>query len=266
MNKVCVVAKNFETYFIKRLTEEVGGDRITHFNPWGVQIQTLNGKYILMRTSGVYGDDRDLEVLDDLRNKSKIINPIEAMSLYRSKSFQYSYFQRMGVPTLPWVKLRNADDRPFEFSHVIAKPSRGQGGWGIKIMEQKDFPLWRDSQITKEDTSYVVQPYLEADYEIRVFFIGDQLFAVKREAAEVGPVNFRLGGSAEPFALTKNQFKLVQKWIKLSGADYGAWDILVKGKALYVLELNVTPGIEQIEEVLDLNIMKIFIKTLLPEL
>ncbi len=64
MNKLVVVTKNKETYFVRRLIEEVG-NRAVFFNPWQDFILPESEKY-LVRTTGVYRSDLDLHFLSTL--------------------------------------------------------------------------------------------------------------------------------------------------------------------------------------------------------
>jgi hypothetical protein len=70
MNKLVVVAKNKDTYFIKRLIEEVGDSAIL-FNPW-LDFQIPEGQKYLVRTTGVYGIVLDLHILGTLSNEKLI--------------------------------------------------------------------------------------------------------------------------------------------------------------------------------------------------
>src|SRR5690349_8413184 len=102
MNKLSVLSENVKTYFIKRLIEEVGESLSIH-DP-----RESSGPFsekILVRTTGVNRDDRDLAFLKALPLPSKIFNPLRSLEIFRSKNSQYDFFQKNHLPHLPWRDL-----------------------------------------------------------------------------------------------------------------------------------------------------------------
>ena len=56
MNKLVIITKNPQTYFIERLIKDVGEDKVKLFNPW-TDLEFPMGENYLVRTTGVYGSD-----------------------------------------------------------------------------------------------------------------------------------------------------------------------------------------------------------------
>ncbi len=256
MNKLVVLAKNQNTYFIKRLTEEVR-EGVAFFNPWA-DLLLPDGENYLVRTTGVYGNDLDLMFLKTLAPE-KILNPLPSIQRFRSKSTQYFWMEEQGFPMLHWLPVKGTDLITIEkffrlYPESVVKPIIGQGGWGVEALSWDRFKSWKKKR--GADESYLLQPFIKGATEYRYFFIKDDLEIVLERSAKSGiAANFQKQGNAKVSELP-DQFKpVVQKIIQASGASYGALDLLVDENTLYVLELNVVPGIEQLEKVTGMNIM-----------
>jgi glutathione synthase/RimK-type ligase-like ATP-grasp enzyme len=243
MNKLCVVARNQETYFMKRLTAEVGNVLI--WNPWGSEILPQAHAY-LVRTTGVYGDDRDL---DQLRPCENVFNPVRTHELLRDKARQFEMLERRGFHLIPWRTLDQRGD--FLPEKILLKPIRGQGGWGIQVMKQEEFLDWEKKTT---DRSWIVQPYLENVKEFRLFFCDHEEFLLER-TGEVA-ANFNQGGEAKLVSLPPELSELGEDIRNATGAVFGAVDFFQVGSQQLILEVNPVPGIEQLEKVTGLNIVK----------
>ena len=259
MNKILVLAKNQNTYFIRRLKEEVDLNSLEMFNPFEQEKpkKLLDPDVILSRSTGVYFSDRDLDFLKV--QSAKIINPLQSLITFRSKSIQYDFLDQNNFSILPWKKCETNLGHLKEFKSLLVKPDKGQGGRGIRIFTKDDFQFWYDQQILANDLDYVLQPYVETNREVRVFFIGDKLWVLERWS-DSGPVNFFQGGYARPALLEKNIENEVRRLIHCSEAFYGAIDILIDNSNYYFLELNTVPGIEQLEKIFKDNFIKLLIR------
>ncbi len=244
MNKLCVVARNQETYFCKRLTEEVGN--VHYWNPWNNDSLPATEK-ILIRTPGVYGDDRDLELLK--KYPVDIINPVSTHELLRDKARQFQFLKRKGFHLIPWETLDQRGD--FLPEKILIKPIRGQGGWGIRVMDQKEFLKWESET---SDRSWIVQPYLENVREFRLFFCGDEEFLLERSG--VIAANFKQGGKARLIPIPFSLSELGEEIRLLTGASYGAIDLFERNGQHLILEINPVPGVEQLEQITGQNIVR----------
>lgn len=256
MNTITVVAKNKNTYFTKRLMEEVG-EGVAFFDPWS-DYEFPEGKHYLIRTTGVYGSDLDLLLLKSLP-KTLVTNPVQVLECFRCKRTQYLWFEENNIPCLPWMSVREPDIRIEKFfrlyPEMVVKPLRGQGGWGIEGLRWENFRPWRKRK--GHDLDYLLQPFLKEATEFRYFFIQNESAIVLERKAKAGiSANFQKGGEAKLSHLPDHFSSLLEEIVKKSGATYGAIDLLVKDSSFYVLELNAVPGIEQLEKVSGQNIIK----------
>jgi glutathione synthase/RimK-type ligase-like ATP-grasp enzyme len=263
MNKVTILAKNKSTYFIRRCLEEFG-ERVTLFDPWSDSYFPESEKY-LVRTTGIYGNDLDLMLLKT-RDPGSLINPLEVLSRFRSKPDQYLWFEQLNLPVLPWIPVKGTDLVTIEkffrlYPQLLVKPSRGQGGWGIEVLTWDSFRSWKKK--TKGDEDYLLQPYQKDGQEFRYFFLhGDKPVVLKRKGRNSVAANFQRQGEAVVAELPREFSSTIEKVVNLSGALYGAIDLIIKDDHLSILELNAVPGIEQLEQVSGKNIMAAILKNL----
>lgn len=252
LNKLTIVAKNQQTYFIKRLSEELGESKIQHFNPWIDPVPASCDK-ILFRSSGIYHSDVDLDFVKN--SKAEVMNPLKSLEVFRSKSNQYTFFETHLHPSLPWWRLADWNDDSGEREFLV-KPDYGQGGWGIEVLSAAALLKWQQAQEVKGDLSWIIQPYLKAQ-EYRVFFMGEERICLKRFPRSGERVsNFAQEGEARLVPLPSEVKAVVEPLIEDSGAYYGAIDLLDSANGPVILELNVTPGIEQVEALGQRNLIQ----------
>jgi glutathione synthase/RimK-type ligase-like ATP-grasp enzyme len=258
MNKLIVFAKNKNTYFIKRLIEEVDFG-VELFDPWS-DFELPRGDFYLVRTTGVYQSDLDLLILKSLP-QDKISNPLATIDIFRSKKNQYLWLESHGYPILPWIDLSKTDDIQKErffrlYPEVVSKPIFGQGGWGIELFNWDKFKGWWKRKKGK-DESYLIQPYIKNAKEFRGFFIqGHPMIFLERRAQHSIAANFTQSGNAAWVEIEERYKGLLEQLARESGAFYGAIDFFIQEEQLILLELNAVPGIEQLERVTGKNIMK----------
>ncbi len=256
MNKLCVFSTNVKTYFMTRLINEVGQGLVI-YNP-RVDESLPEAKAVLVRTSGTFQDDHDLLELTKQR-QTNIFNPIETLKIFRSKASQYEFFEQNKFSHLPWKKISDPLKLPEWTERVVVKPNRGQGGWGVRVLEKDDLYDWWLKQKNLGDLDYLLQPFMLEHQEFRVFFCGPTRITLKRKNASSVAANFNSGGDAERSSLPAMFLPEIERLIKLSGAIYGAIDLFIKDQQLIILELNTVPGIEQLEKVSGANIIQLLL-------
>ncbi len=262
MNKLIVLAKNFETPFTKRLIAEVRD--CIFFNPWtdpGPQLPESES-VLLVRSTAVYGADRDLEFLRKLGGNTRIINPLKALEIFRTKKTQYEFYLNQNIPHLPWLDLQNLSEQEARnfiakssVKKFLIKPHRGQRGWGIRVFTPSEFFEWFQSTTDRE---FILQPYLGEAREYRYFFIGHHYEKTLLRIKEEGRVaaNFGQAGKAILVNTPKEISEIVDKIKSLIDLDYGAIDILFDQGQYWVLEVNLAPGVEQLETVTRENVVR----------
>lgn len=261
MNKICIIAKNKKTYFITKLIEKVGKE-VVLFDPWTDMLLPEADKYVV-RTTGVYGTDLDLLILNTLPSE-KILNPLETLKIFRTKNTQYSWFEDNDLPILPWISLQDTNLITVEkffrlYPFCVVKPLVGQGGWGVETLTWESFRTWKKKK--GNDTSYLLQPLVRDAKEFRYFFMKNRGALILERKAKSGIVaNFQRGGEAVLSSLPEEFKNKLDRIVSLSGAQYGAIDLFIDEKGMNILELNTVPGFEQIEKISEQDLVEDFIK------
>jgi glutathione synthase/RimK-type ligase-like ATP-grasp enzyme len=265
MNKISVLAKNRETYFIQRLTEEVG--EVEFIDPWEGP-RTPSEDLLLVRTTSVHGQGEDLEYLRRLPSSIRIVNSLSGLMALRSKKNQYELFGKLGIPQLPWLDLMTTEIsvvmaflENFPVPRYIIKPHRGQGGWGIRALTMNEVLQWFQ---TEKDKEYVLQPFIHGAIEYRYFFIAqDWSWTLKRGVAS-GEVaaNFQRQGTVRSVDPDPRFHQIVRQLRQEIDLHYGAMDILIIEDELFVLEVNTVPGIEQLEAASGKSVIRLLLNSL----
>lgn len=148
---------------------------------------------------------------------------------------------------------------------VIVKSVRmGKGASVVKFdnkMEMdKYIALYKKEKDTAKDL--IMQEFIDYKYDLRVFVLGDKLFAMRRiPPKDDFRANFSLGGSVELYNLPKDLQDLSIKAIKAVDLEIAGVDILLDAKDKpYILEVNHTPGMLGIEKATGENISKMYVR------
>ena len=263
-NKLCVIAKNKETYFVKRLMEEVG--QVELFDPWSDYLLP-EANFYLVRTTGIYRNDLDLMFIKSLPT-NKVVNPYDALKRFRAKPAQFDWFDEKDIPSLPWMSIKGGDliniERFFRlYPKVVVKPHVGQGGWGIEALTWEEFKSWWKKK-KGVDEDYLIQPLVRDARELRYFFIQGQRPIVFERTAKSGIVaNFQREGAATVVDFPTEHQAGIDQLVTSSGAHYGAIDLFIHDDGrLSILELNTVPGIQQLEKVSGQNVMKLLLASI----
>jgi glutathione synthase/RimK-type ligase-like ATP-grasp enzyme len=149
----------------------------------------------------------------------------------------------------------------FPAEQFLIKPHRGQGGWGIRTFAADELMAWYQGS---EDLEYILQPYMQGYNELRYFFIGDEWsFTLERlKSDESVGANFRLQGKAMSVPAREELSAIIRQVRSEFALHYGAMDILIIDGECKVLEINAVPGIEQLEEVSAVNVIKVLLNSL----
>jgi glutathione synthase/RimK-type ligase-like ATP-grasp enzyme len=193
--------------------------------------------------------------------KQKLINPLEVLKLFRSKPQQYLWMESENIPLLPWLSLKGSSVLTIEkffrlYPEVVVKPTIGQGGWGITILNWMQFKSWWKKKQAKKDEQYLIQPFMRGVQELRYFFIKNgPSYVLERQATTGSVANFKRQGVARLASPRTEIINQLEELVEKSGALYGAIDLFFDGKNISILELNSVPGIEQLESSTQINVM-----------
>lgn len=250
-----VLTKNPCTYFIERLSKELGG-LLKILSPWKELEEEVGPHKVLARTSAIYGSDADLSFLKAYFSPENIINPLKSLEDLRTKKCLYEILPELNLPLLPWLNLQEATVNDLlnftqEEGQYLIKPHRGQGGWGIQSFTREGLFHWFNTNLDKE---YLLQPYCPGR-ECRTFFAGDWSVTLERKGAQLA-ANFAQGGEASLISPPVEVLEYVKKIQEEFHLYYGAIDFLLHQDQWAILDINLSPGIEQVEKISGENLIQ----------
>lgn len=130
-----------------------------------------------------------------------------------------------------------------------------------KIEFQKICKIYQNS--TDE---LLVQKFISTSQgkDLRIFVLNGRAVAGMKRTASVGfRANVALGGQVEKIEITEEIQNMAQKITQITGLHYFGLDLLFGKESLLFCEINVTPGMEGIEEATNQNIAGLFIDSIL---
>ena len=171
------------------------------------------------------------------------------------------------VPATICCQTRAAAMEAFELlgGDVLIKPLFGGEGRGILRADHKDL-AWRMFGTLQQlgQVLYLQQFVAHLGYDIRVLFVGDQPFAIRRVAAAgAWRTNITQGSHGEPHSLTAQQSELAERSRAAVGGTLLGIDLLpaCDGR-LFVLEVNAVPGWRGLAQTLRVDIAKEYLQVI----
>lgn len=144
---------------------------------------------------------------------------------------------------------------------VILKTLTGSHGVGVFVANTWEGLKSTLQAIWKIDkhTEIIMQRYLEADYDLRIHVLGDEVIGSMKRKKIKGDFrsNYSLGGEVEKVELKEDEIKIAINASKAVGATWCGVDVMRNKKdgKLFVLEVNSSPGTEGIEKMAGVSII-----------
>lgn len=148
---------------------------------------------------------------------------------------------------------------------LIIKGTRSGKGVGVYKIDSEERLNEFESEIKSEERQakeFLFQEFIDYEYDLRVFVLGDEVFAMRRIPKDGEfRANFSLGGSVENYEEDEELKNLAIKAARAVNLDVAGVDVLIdrQGKR-YILEVNHTPGMIGIERAKDKNITKLYVE------
>lgn len=274
-----VICPNSKLFSVTRLLSESTalGLKSTLINPYLGPIDMVledmdfAKTLIFHRTTGVHKDDRDIEIARLAQSKgAKIVNSPEEFLPHRNKLSSYNFLKTSNLPLVPTLSLRGKPKMLWleEFieknkdyfetnSDFILKPEVGNRGIGVnKISGTKELYSWLETFWALKDQSFIIQPFLDYEYELRFLHLGKNDFRLFKK------INNKFL-QLKDAQISEDLLALAKKAFVSSKLSYGAVDILVGGREPIILEVNSIPGIEKAEAATSENLAKLLIQNFL---
>ncbi len=280
--QIIVGSQSLDLYTTKRLLLEARKLNIKaqHLNPYEhslymdskkkLKTSPLSGLYF-HRTTGVNFDDFDLLVSAYHRSlQFQITNPIESLSLFRTKDQQSLFFKLNRLPFIPTFVFRgelsldvlqDLESLSPKSQKYVLKMNRGNGGIGVNYVESlKSLVSLLETFRGMRDQKMLIQPFVPHDKEWRVFVLKNEILACIEKKISASDFRGNSKKSTGRFIKKPNPKlqELIHQAFTPSGLDYAGIDVMLNKETgeLVVCEMNAIPGFEQVEKLSQVNIAK----------
>lgn len=196
-----------------------------------------------------------------------VINSKEAINLCANKFNTTVKLMTGGVPvprTCLINKIGELDEALEKIGGqfpIVLKTLRGSAGIGVSRVDSKESLTGVLQALWKHRAQLLVQEYLECEFDVRTIVMDGKIVSCMKRNKIGGDFrsNFSLGGTVEPYKLTKEEESAVLDSARLCGTFFcGVDHMVVKGKPL-VIEVNASPGSKGMEKATGNNIIEILL-------
>lgn len=196
-----------------------------------------------------------LEAADKL-----VLNPPKAIEVAVDKFLTSARLAAAGLLTPRTLVCQTADDAMVGFERlggdVVVKPLFGSEGRGIARVSDADLALRAFKMLSQFGGVLYLQEFISHEgYDMRLFVLGDEIFAMRRRSASDWRTNVSRGATTEGFVPSDELIELARRAATAVGAPLAGVDILPgQDGRLYVLEVNAVPGWQSLARTLQVDI------------
>lgn len=272
-----ILSESSNLYSTKRFLEE--GKKLKqnakNINPFLSESIKLNltpqisNTLILNRISGVRYDDFDLTYLMAHKLKqSKISNPLNSILTFRNKDSQLLRLSTLNLPIIPTIIFRGEINSAVKKELMklnqkelyVLKTVRGNRGIGVSnIVGISSLFSVLETFHAMKDQRFLIQKFINIKKEYRVLLTRNKILGI----LEKNPtqIDFRRNSSRSEFKLCKRLPQNLENLLLLKmtdlDLDYAGIDLYIDENDHFgIIEVNIVPGFEAMEERLKINIAR----------
>lgn len=247
--KVGILSYSKEFYSTKRLFEEAAllRSEVILINPYDQKIREVD---FIIPLIGMTCFEEGISSLKKYEDQGvRVLNNSKAIMLASDKKRSCAYLETKGM-SVP-KSLSKEDIISFP---IVMKPRRSSKGIGVKLAHSWD----------EINDAMILQEYIsEAKGEdIRVLVLGNKVVGSMKRTGKKGDFrsNISCGGKGSKIELSSELTKIALNAARALNLNYAGVDIIYSKKGHKVLEVNSSPGLKEIEKVLEKNIAREIIK------
>ncbi len=240
------------------------GNRITYYGGKVEDFDVIIPR--LSRTTAQYGE----EVVAHFEwIGTPVINRARPIAAARHKFHSLRILAQHGLPIPPSLTvgssefLENAVARMGDYPFIL-KPFHGTHGRGIMLLDTPTSLTSAVDALCDLHHDYVIQPFItEADgVDIRILVVGGEAIATMKRSAPPGEfrANIHKGASGEAVTLLEEYIRLAIDAVAALELEVAGVDLLETNEGPVVLEVNPSPGFEELESVTGIDIAAAIIK------
>ena len=198
-----------------------------------------------------------------------VVNGSDAILNSRNKFRALQICAQRGLDIPDSVLSRSLTDIPFAARIVrtfpiVLKLLQGSQGIGVMVAHDRAGAESILGTMLSMDRDVILQQFIkEAEgCDIRALVIDGKVVASMRRRARMGEfrANVHRGGSGEAFKLPASYEKIAVRAAKAVGLDIAGVDILESHSGPKILEINSSPGFQELERATGVNVAKVIVK------
>lgn len=277
--KIGILSRGPQNHSTLRLTEAAlnAGHTAEILDPFGFYLHvggasdriTYHGKPVddfdvimprLSRTTAQYGE----EVVAHFEwIGTPIINRARPIAAARHKFHSLRILAQHGLPIPPSLTVGSAaflEDTVAEIGDYpfILKPFYGTHGRGIMLLDTPTSLTSAVDALCDLHHDYVIQPFImeAGGVDIRILVVGGKAVAAMKRSAPPGEfrANIHKGASGTTVTLPEAYDNLAIEATAALGLEIAGVDLLETNNGPVILEVNPSPGFEELEMVTGINI------------
>ena len=240
------------------------GSRITYYGGQVKDFEVVIPR--LSRTTAQYGE----EVVAHFEwIGTPVINRAKPIAAARHKFHSLRILAQHDLPIPPSLTvgssefLENAVAKMGDYPFVL-KPFHGTHGRGVMLVDTPTSLTSAVDALCDFHHDYVIQPFIKeaGGVDIRVLVVGGEAIAVMKRSAPPGEfrANIHKGGAGEMVALPEEYINIAIKAAAALELEIAGVDLLETNEGPVVLEVNPSPGFEELEAVTGIDIAAAIIK------
>ena len=188
-----------------------------------------------------------------------VLNDPRSLECAIDKFLSSAKIQAAGVPMPATIACQTVNEAMAAFEQlggdVVVKPLFGGEGRGITRVSDPDLALRAFKMLQQLGAVIYLQRFVQHQgWDIRILFVGERLFAIKRIGKDDWRTNIGRGGKAEPVEVEDRWVELARRSVQAVGATLAGVDIVVdQDQQPFVLEVNAVPGWRALNRALNVD-------------
>ena len=240
------------------------GNRITYYGGQVEDFDVIIPR--LSRTTAQYGE----EVVAHFEwIGTPVINRARPIAAARHKFHSLRILAQHGLPIPPSLTvgssefLENAVAKMGDYPFIL-KPFYGTHGRGVMLLDTPTSLTSAVDVLCDFHHDYVIQPFIAeaGGVDIRILVVGGEAIAAMKRSAPPGEfrANIHKGASGEAVTLPEEYIRLAIDATAALELEIAGVDLLETNEGPVVLEVNPSPGFEELESVTGIDIAAAIIK------
>lgn len=231
----------------------------------------INPSDTVIFVRGTPDRDSHLDLITQLQRAGYcVVNSRQALETATDKYRSYLKLKDFGLVQPKTVLLPNQDNVERAYNEletqfpIILKTLRGAKGVGVLFVESERSLNSLVQLLFKQDenTDILIQEYIKTEFDVRVLILGGKVIATMRRDVVEGDFrsNASQGAKVTTYDLTELESEQCILAAKAIGGLFAGVDFIPsknpKTQPPYILEVNSSPGTENIEKANNKNIVK----------